>query len=61
LPAPGGQWWEILGVDRTAGLEQVRAAYLALAHENHPDKTGGDGEFMKRVNEAWTEAKRKVS
>ncbi|MBX3178625.1 MAG: molecular chaperone DnaJ [Candidatus Hydrogenedentes bacterium] len=48
--------YEILGVDRSATQEQIRKAYLKLAHKYHPDKTGGDKEAeekLKQINAAY--------
>jgi len=48
--------YEILGVPREATDEQVRRAYLKLAHKYHPDKTGGDKAAenkLKEINAAY--------
>ena len=48
--------YEMLGVERTASQEQIRKAYLKLAHKYHPDKTGGDKEAeekLKKINGAY--------
>lgn len=57
LPAPGAarEWWEVLGVLRTAGVDECRAAYRQLASVNHPDR-GGDPARMAEVNAAWAKA-----
>ena len=44
--------YKVLGVDRNATVEQIRAAWRAACFQHHPDK-GGDPEFMKLVNLAW--------
>lgn len=48
--------YELLGVERTASQDQIRKAYLKLAHKYHPDKTGGDKEAeekLKKINAAY--------
>ncbi len=48
--------YEMLGVPRDASQEQIRKAYLKLAHKYHPDKTGGDKEAeekLKQINAAY--------
>lgn len=53
---PQRDLYEILGVDRKASQEEIRKAYLKLAHKYHPDKTGGDKEAetrLKEINSAY--------
>lgn len=50
-------WWEVLGVDRTAGREEVMNAYRALARLHHPDVGGNEDDF-KRLRAAYEEATR---
>jgi len=52
----GKDLYEILGVPRNASQEEIRRAYLKLAHKYHPDKTGGDKdaeEKLKEINAAY--------
>ncbi|MCX5771338.1 MAG: molecular chaperone DnaJ [Candidatus Hydrogenedentes bacterium] len=56
MPAVVKNFYEILGVSQKATPQEMRAAYLKLAHKYHPDKTGGDKaaeEKLKAINEAY--------
>lgn len=49
-------YYEILGVARTATNDEIKKAYRKLAHEHHPDKQGGAKESEERfklINEAY--------
>jgi DnaJ like chaperone protein len=58
----------VLGAARTATDEELRAAWVRLMRENHPDSLAGRGvpaEFMARasekvaqINAAWDRIKR---
>ena len=53
--------YEVLGVAATADPEAIRAAYVALAKANHPDRRSAEDPSrrlaadatMKRANQAW--------
>ena len=46
-------YYDILGVAKTANEEDIKKAYRKLAHKYHPDKSGGDETKFKEVNEAY--------
>lgn len=45
-------YYNILGVAKTATAEEIKTAFRKKAHEHHPDK-GGDAEKFKELNEAY--------
>jgi len=45
-------YYQILGVSKSASQDEVRKAYYKLAHQHHPNK-GGDEAKMKEINEAY--------
>lgn len=46
-------YYKILGVSKNATEDEIKKAYRRLAHEHHPDKTHGNAEKFKEVNEAY--------
>lgn len=46
-------YYEILGINKVASDEEVKKAYRKLAHQHHPDKSGGDEKKFKEINEAY--------
>lgn len=54
LPAPE-QWWQVLGIERTAGRDEVNRAYRDKARTAHPDQGGSDA-AMARLNSARDQA-----
>jgi hypothetical protein len=53
LPDPDArQWWEVLGIDKSAGNDEIKKAYFRLANIYHPDK-GGDAVVFDQVQKAY--------
>ncbi len=46
-------YYKILGVEKTASEEDIKKAYRKLAHQYHPDKSGGDSGRFKEISEAY--------
>lgn len=46
-------YYQILGVDRTASKDEIKKSFRRLAHQHHPDKGGGDEARFKEINEAY--------
>ncbi|MCX6721102.1 MAG: molecular chaperone DnaJ [Candidatus Staskawiczbacteria bacterium] len=45
-------YYEVLGVTKTATQDEIKKAFHKLAHKYHPDK-GGDEKKFKEINEAY--------
>jgi molecular chaperone DnaJ len=46
-------YYDILGVNKSANQEEIKKAFRKLAHEHHPDKKTGDNDKFKEINEAY--------
>ncbi|MRR52051.1 MAG: molecular chaperone DnaJ, partial [Rhodocyclaceae bacterium] len=57
MPATKRDYYEVLGVPKTAAPDQVKAAYRALAKKFHPDMNRDDPkaaeEKFKEISEAY--------
>ncbi|MCX6724012.1 MAG: molecular chaperone DnaJ [Candidatus Staskawiczbacteria bacterium] len=45
-------YYEVLGITKSASQEEIKKAFHKLAHKYHPDK-GGDEKKFKEINEAY--------
>ncbi|NCD00974.1 molecular chaperone DnaJ [bacterium] len=46
-------YYNILGVDKSASAEEIKKAFREKAHKFHPDKKTGDEAKFKEINEAY--------
>ena len=47
-------YYEVLGVEKTASKDEIKKAFRKKAQQYHPDKKGGDEAKFKEANEAYT-------
>ena len=47
-------YYEILGIAKSASKEEIKTAFRKLAHKYHPDKQGGDATRFKELSEAYS-------
>ncbi len=46
-------YYDILGVQKNASDDDIKRAFRKLAHQYHPDKTGGNDTKFKEINQAY--------
>jgi len=46
-------YYEVLGVSKTASADEIKKAFRKAAVQHHPDKEGGDETKFKEINEAY--------
>jgi len=46
-------YYEVLGVSKTASADEIKKAFRRAAVQHHPDKEGGNEEKFKEINEAY--------
>ena len=50
-------YYNVLGVSKTATDAELKKAYKKLSMQHHPDRTGGDDTKFKEINEAYSTLK----
>ena len=52
MPVTKRDYYEVLGVDRGAGEQELKASYRKLAMQYHPDRNPGDHAAEEKFKEA---------
>jgi DnaJ-class molecular chaperone len=47
-------YYNVLGVSKSASKDEIKTAFRKLAHQYHPDKGGGNEAKFKEISEAYT-------
>ena len=47
-------YYDTLGVEKTASADDIKKAFRTLAHKYHPDKGGGNEQRFKEASEAYS-------
>ncbi|KAA0190531.1 hypothetical protein FBUS_07146 [Fasciolopsis buskii] len=52
--ASSHNYYDVLGLRRTATSTEIRQAFIELSKKHHPDKQHGNAELFKQINEAYS-------
>merc|ERR1719329_2083083 len=55
---PLWSWYEVLGLKRSATLDEIKKTYRKLCLWHHPDKSGGDARTFKVIHKGYQEGVR---
>ena len=47
-------YYEVLGIPKSASADEIKKAYRLLSKKHHPDKEGGNEETFKEISEAYS-------
>jgi molecular chaperone DnaJ len=47
-------YYDVLGIPKSASKDDIKKAFHKLAHKYHPDKSSGDADKFKEVSEAYS-------
>lgn len=50
---PKRDYYEVLGIKKSASADEIKKAFRKAAVKHHPDKEGGDEAKFKEINEAY--------
>ena len=56
MPATKRDYYEVLGVTRSCGEQELKVAYRKLALQYHPDRNPGDSDALSCEGEAMPRA-----